>query len=188
MRKFFVRSLQFACCLALVWVIGPTPSARANELILGCSGGFGIPCTGGTITNSGSNYSSTNIPLIESTGPNLSDTFTFVFNTSTNSAKISNGSETLLGTIQSFGVSGAGDTKVLTLNILWTSLPSGIQAFLGTPQGNDVTSVNFSLSSTLVKGASVNIDPTPEPVSLALLGSGFALIGAFIRRKAQEPF
>ena len=187
MRKFFVRGLQLACCLAFVWIIGPTPNARANEVVLGCSGGFVLPCTGGGITNSGPNYStSSNIPLVETSGPSTSDVFSFTFDTSTGNATISNISQTLLGTILSFSVSGGGSTKVLTLNILWNSLPSAFVTFLGTPTGNDVTTANFNLKSGAVVGSSVNIDPTPEPATLALLGSGLVLMGGFLRRKRQE--
>jgi len=89
----------------------------------------------------------------------------------------------LVGTIQSFGLFTSGLTESLSLNVLWTGLPAAMQAFLGTPTGTDLSTVNFDISGGSVVGASINIDPTPEPATLALLGSGLALLGGFIRRK-----
>jgi hypothetical protein len=200
MRKIFVRSLLFAFCLVLVWTIGPTPSAQANELVFGCSSTSGIPisCGGGTVTVSGSNYSSTSgggnvlTTLAQTSGPGstATDMFNFSFNTVGNTAKITDLTTTLtlLGTIVGDSVFSGGSTTSLTLAILWTSMPAAMSGFLGTPTGNDLTNVTFDISGGTVVGASINIDPTPEPATLAMLGSGLALMGVFLlRRKSQEP-
>jgi hypothetical protein len=180
MRKVFVRSLQFACCLALVWIIAPTPSARATEVIFGCNGSS---CGGSTVTT----VSGSGIVITEDAGgPTFGDSFTFSFNTGTNTATISDithPGQSLTGAILSSGISG-GSSPILTLDVLWT-LPSLIQSFLGTPMGLDSVSVHFNSSGALVS-TGINIDPTPEPATLALLGSGLALMGGFLRRKRQE--
>jgi len=180
MRRVFVRSLQFACCLMLVWIIGPTPSARANEVIFGCNS----PSCGGSIVTT---VAGSGITLVEAVGgPTSSDGFTFSFDTGTKIATISditNPGQSITGAILSSSSSG-GSSPVLTLDVLWT-LPSSIEGFLGSPQGLDSVSVHLNSSGALVS-TGINIDPTPEPATLALLGSGLALMGGFLRRKRQE--
>jgi hypothetical protein len=182
MRKIFTRSFQFACCLVLVWTIGPTPSARANEVLFGCTG---LSCGGASVTSA----SGSGIVITEGLGgPTFGDSFTFSYNTGSSTATITDTThplQSVAGTILSATVGGTAASPILNLDILWT-LPSSLASFLGTPTGLDSTSVHFTASSGSLVSVGINIDPTPEPATLALLGSGLALMAGLLRRKSQE--
>lgn len=175
--------------LGLCALVGFAPSAHATEVDFFCSVTNGsFPCTGTVATAAGPQYSSTGIDMFNTNGPYSSATvFTFTFDTSTGAIKLTDGTNTLTGKINSFtsGPSATlpGTTDVL-MKVSWTSLPAAVQSQLGTVQGTGlVTSVDFQISNSTAQVIHIIITPVPEPGSLTLFGSGLLAVGALVRRK-----
>ena len=184
-----LKKLALTC--AAVMLLAGT-AAWADDIDFDCSLGTADACTG-TITKSGSNYSTSGINLYNDSGPYSSTVpFTLVFNTLTSSVSIDGTGadlgQNLLGHITSFSVANGKSTTDLSFTAVWPTLPPLVQAFLGTKTGIDS---GFVITSSLVtskkggKAASgdVLITSTPEPASLALFGSGLLAIGGVLRRK-----
>jgi len=157
-------------------------------------------CGGSTaaITFDGtSNFSTTSsLNRIHSQGPYPSGSpFRLTFGTSTGQIKVTDGTaaNTLIGTILSFGVFN-GAQPALTLHVDWNNLQPTIRGFLGTSTGVNSTVIQFSPSFVnngssqiaAVSQVKLAILPTPEPMSLALLGSGLIMVGGVLRRRLQK--
>ncbi len=184
--------------VAVVGLLVFVPAASAGNVDFSCATSN---CTG-TVTNASNNFSTTGITLYNSGGPYLSTTpFTLVFNTNTASTtlfgsnvigsgngtiSITGGGDTLLGTFTGFTYAPGSTTATLTLaGVVWSTLPSLVQAALGTPTGIDNGTVTFILASGAAQSVDILITPTPEPGSLMLLGSGLLLGGGILRRKLR---
>jgi len=154
-----------------------------------CSLGGSSACTG-SVTQSGTNFSSTGIHVFNDSGPfSATVPFTLAFNTATNSISIDGtGIYTgmnLIGNIVSFGISGTGTTRDFSLAVSWPTLPASVQAQLGSPTGQDTGFVIYLTSSGLAQSVDVIITPTPEPASMFLVGTGLLAIGGLLRRKRR---
>ena len=147
----------------------------------------------------GTNFTSAGIPLSNSVGPDsvVSTTFSLMFDTGAKTISLTESGDdgsVLNGTIISSIVPSFGATTEVTFHVRWDTLPGDFGSFLGTPTGLDDTQVtvtgDLSLgtlpTSGTVTGVTLDILPTPEPMSLALLGSGLIMIGGAIRRRMRE--
>jgi hypothetical protein len=152
-----------------------------------------LPGTG-TVTQTGSDYSTTGITVMNDSGPYSGSTtpFDLAFDTAAGTISISGtgalSGETLVGTIES-GWSGSGSTTTdLSFSAFWGTLPADFAAFLGTPTGTDTGSVIYLTSSGSAESVDVLITPTPapEPASLLLLGAGLLVLAGMSRRKVAD--
>jgi len=170
--------------------------AQANTFDFGC---IGITNCNGVITDtfSGGVFVSANdlpfpgITVVNGAGPadDLNQNFTFLFDTTAavpNIALVDGDGSVLQGTILTAtgtqNVVGSG-FDVINLTVLWTAMSPDFQAFLGAPTGigpvfNFILTLNGAADSV-----DVGINPTPEPGSLLLLGSGLLGVGGFLRRR-----
>lgn len=184
------RLLMVVSCVALLGFCAS--SARADTINFGCNNQ--AQCGSTTIISLGGGQFKTapsGISLTLASGPAalVGTAWILAFNTTTSGDNISitNGSVTLHGRITTSTPVGGGPT-VLTLNVAWDILPDGgpnsFQTFLGTPTGIDATAITFDAGGNVTGTTSV-IFPTPEPASLALLGSGLVMVGGFLRRRLR---
>jgi hypothetical protein len=163
--------------------------AHASAITFSCSSQ--TACGTQSVTASGGNFSASGITELLSVGPSgFPNPFDLTFNTAMGGDNISlidsiDGA-TLMGSITSF-TDIAGPTSTLDLHVIWDVLPAAFSSFLGSPTGIDIAELTLNVSSGggPVTGANTLIDPTPEPASLALLGSGLIIAGCFFRRRIQ---
>ncbi|HEX2711157.1 MAG TPA: PEP-CTERM sorting domain-containing protein [Candidatus Acidoferrales bacterium] len=184
MRKLLSGRIVTVFCVALLGIL--VPRAHATQVDFACSG-MTAAC-GGTVTFSSGDYSGSGISVINTTGQYpTSMGFALVFDTGAKTISLTSGSIVLSGVIQSLTVSG-GTTTTLIMHVFWNnlSMATAVQTALGTPQGIDAVSVTYNgsaSSSGSVSGVTIAILATPEPASLALLGSGLLMAGGFLRRR-----
>jgi hypothetical protein len=187
-----LKKLALTCTAAMLLV---GTAAWADDLDFDCSQAKSALCTG-TITESGSNYSTTGINVYDDSGP-YKDTvpFNLTFNTKTGQISIDGTGiykgQNLVGDITSFTVLNGKSTSDLSFTAVWPTLPPLVQTFLGTKSGIDSGSVITLSLITPKKGGKaasgdVVITPTPEPASLALFGSGLLALGGALRRKLRR--
>ncbi len=181
--------------VALIALVGYAPSAKADDppVLFGCdSVGALAPACSGTVTGTGP-FSSSNIKIFNLTGQYvITDTFTLSFNTNTGTISMTDGTNTLTGTILSsgFGPAGFGSgLDSISMAVSWTSLPTAVCAAGGNTApcaGTGVfTDVTFQINpdTGTVEVVHIAITPIPEPGSLALFGSGLVVMGGILRRK-----
>jgi hypothetical protein len=175
-------------------------SAHATAVDFGCTGATNCNGTITDVFSGGVFVSATDlvgITLVNGAGPadDQGKNFTFVFDTtlavppnSFNIALQEQGGDgsALIGTILSAtgaqNIAGSG-FDAINLTVLWSDMSPDFAMFLGAPTGigpvfNFVLTVNGAAESV-----DVAINPTPEPSSLLLLGSGLLGVGGFLRRR-----
>jgi hypothetical protein len=165
-----------------------TVSAKANNIDFTCSLSKTAHCTG-SVTKSGSNYSTTGIDVFNDSGPyKASVPFILILNTASDAISIDGtgvyAGQNLVGNITAF----TALPGVLSFNADWDTIPPLVQAQLGTPTGADAGSVIYlSIGSHPAQSVDVLIAPAPAPepdsLFLAFVGSGLVGIGGLIRRK-----
>lgn len=187
--------LGLMALVGLCVLVGFAPSVRADTLVIfGCdSVGSAAPACSGTLSVSGSNFSTSNIVIFNTSGQYpLATPFTLAFNTGVNNTitLTDGGSNVLTGTItsKSVGVSSFNSSfDTLTMNISWTSLPAPVCAAVGATApcaGNGIfSSVTFQISGGTAKVVHVEIQPIPEPATMTLFGSGLVALGGLLRKK-----
>jgi hypothetical protein len=131
------------------------------------------------------------ITVINDSGPadDGGKLFTLLFDTSISGTNIAvteqtgGDGSTLAGTITGFSGAQFGSSETVDLQVLWTGMPADFAAFLGSPTGTGfVDNIILTLDGS-AQSIDVNIQPTPEPGSLLLLGSGILSFGGLLRRK-----
>lgn len=153
-------------------------AAKANDIDFTCTLSKSAQCSG-TVTKSGSNYSSTGIDVFNDSGPySASVPFVLAFNTASDTISINgtgvDAGQDLVGNMTAFSILTGKTTNSVSFTADWPILPPTVQAELGTPTGEDS---GFVIYLTTARGAGspqsvdVVITPSsaPEPSSLLLL-------------------
>ena len=151
-----------------------------------CGGTMSATFSGTTATSA----TASGVTVVNDAGPvddqNLN--FTLAFNLTGAAPNISltenSGvdSSTLTGTILSGSGFAFGGTVDLDLSVVWTTLPADFAAFLGSSTGAGINT-NVFIQGGTGQSIDVNIQPTPEPATLLLFGTGLLGLGGLVRRK-----
>jgi len=181
-RRFTMRPALWIVLLLGVLLAAPGVFAQTNVDFF-CNLAPGSTCTG-TVTHSGSNFSSSGINVFNDSGPfSIAVPFTLAFNTATKSISLDgtgvDAGINLVGTIVSY--MGIGSSVGLTAN--FTSLPASVQAQLGTATGSSTGFVIYIAKNGTAQSVDLLIAPTPEPTSMLLVGTGLLAIGGLLRKR-----
>lgn len=165
-------------------------SAHAGSLDFFCTTTIG-PCGGvlnatfsGGVATTGT---ASGVTVLNDTGPDFPNPFTLAFDINGASPNISlveqlDDGSTLTGTVLSATGSAFGSNVDLNLLVSWTGLPADFAAFLGAPAGVGFDT-NIFIQDSVGQSIDVNIQPTPEPATLLLFGTGLLGLGGLVRRK-----
>lgn len=195
--KGFARFLPVLASLFLLPFFAQ--GVLADTLDFGCTG---VANCNGSITDvfsGGVLLSATDlngITVVNGGGPadDQGLNFTFAFDTTLPSSPfniilIEQGGDgsALLGSILSFNgtqnVGGSG-FDIINLNVLWTNMSPDFATFLGAPSGLGPVFASIVIDKNgAANSVDIGINPTPEPGSLLLLGSGLLGVGGFLRRR-----
>lgn len=180
--------------LCLTALVSFAPAAQAGNVDFTCAGVGSLPgqCSGTVIQTNG-DFSTSDTVVWNATGEYASNVaFTLAFDTSAGTISITDGTNTLVGTINGFSSStntNAAQTFV-QLDVVWTSLPLAVESALGGPQGLSPFStviVAIDTSGNLQpQSVDILISPTPEPTTMILFGSGLLAGAGFLRRKRKK--
>jgi len=184
------RSSMWIVVLASLLLIAPGVFAQTNVDFF-CSLGGSSACTG-SVAQSGTNFSTSGITVFNDSGPfTASVPFTLAFNTTAGSISLDgtgmDAGVNLIGKIISFASSNGGSSTGFSIVADWSTLPSAVQAQLGTSTGTDSGFVIYLNKTGAAQSVDVlitpNVSPTPEPASMLLVGSGLLAIGGLLRRR-----
>ncbi len=193
MLRLITRSwLPLLCLLALASFV---PAAQADNVNFNCSGSSATPvfneCSGTVTVNGTTDWVSDNggITIWNTNGPfGTTNSLTVEFDTAAGWITITDGTETLVGTIT--GLSGSAGSTTANLNIIanWDlSLAPSVAAQLGTPSGLDNANITIlTNTNNQVTDVSITITPTPEPTTMILFGSGLLAGAGLLRRKRKK--
>jgi len=181
------RVLLVAASILVLPFLAQTAHAD-NYVDFSCSG----PTCQGTVTQTGSYYSSTGINgLVQdaSGGPDyLTGAFDLVFDTSAGTIDLIGndpaGDDVLLGSIVGATPTTVGSQTVLELTVDWTTLSPDFQSYLNASSASSLESVIYINTSGDATSSDFTVTPTPEPASFSLLGIGVLALCGLLRRKA----
>jgi hypothetical protein len=187
------RALTIKCkrliltCTAAILLVGT--AAFADNIDFSCSLNQNSHCTG-TVSQSGSNYSATDISVYNDSGPySKTVPFTLAFNTLTSTISIDGTGQylgqDLEGQITSFNVTQGQSTIDLSVIATWPTLPPDVQTFLGSSTGIDSGFVIMTMQGS-AQSTDMLITPTPEPSPLGLFSAGLLVMGAVLCRKLRQ--
>lgn len=171
-------------------------TTQANNVDFGCSGVNACAGSIADVFSGGVLVSATDfggVTVVNGTGPadDQGLNFTFAFATTVAPPNIvleeqGGDGSALIGTIlAATGVQNLGGSGLdqITLTVLWTAMSPDFATFLGAPTGIGVADNLILTVNGAATSVDVSINPTPEPGSLLLLGSGLLGVGGFLRRR-----
>jgi hypothetical protein len=188
MKKFSVALLALAAALVIspMAMADPIPTGSA----LGITGGNDKWTSGGTIT-----FTNLNALVTDDQGAFTNIPFSNPALVTQSSLTIS----TFVGEI--FTTTYGGKTATFTINNMWPTLNSGVNLNISgtgilTLTGYDPTPGNFNFDSTdsggnygtnsSTWGIDVSANPTPEPSTLVMFGTGLLGLAGMLRRKFMQ--
>jgi hypothetical protein len=179
----FSRKLLPVCVAAFIWLLLSAPGVLAQTNVdFECSLSPTTHCTG-TVVRSGSNFSTTGISVFNDSGPYATtpaNHFTLAFNTLTGTISLDGTGaftgQNLVGHIVSFNSAIGGTTTTVNFVVDWPTLPSAVEAQLGSATGTDAGFVIALTSTGATQSVDVLITPTPELPTFFLFMGGIVLV------------